>query len=96
MTSETRTESGVTSLRVYLGIDGKEQLEAIADKLADTLLGLGFNGPNDDSLNAVIACVPDGEDVVAWSRGADEFFTAIKDQSAFILIPTQEDTPDES
>lgn len=81
-----------TSLRLYLSVAGEEDLEEVSDRIADVLLELGFNGG--ESLDAVIACVPESPDVIAFSDGAKPFFEAVKDDSAFILIPSAGDGDD--
>lgn len=86
-----------TSLRLYLSVSDDAELEALSDRIADLLIELGFNaGGEDGSLDAVIACVPETDDVKAWAEGPEEFFASVKDDVAFLVIPSNaEDDADE-
>ena len=88
-TDEGTQQSMATSLRVYLEIEDEQQAHALAEKIADLLLELGYN--RGDKLDAVIACVADAPDVEAWAESTESFIVAVRG-AGFLLIPREEET----
>jgi len=86
---------GATVMRVYLlgGVE-EDQVDGVAERIADTLLDLGFNadGHDDGSVQALIAVTPGDLPDDYDAEGLVRHLDAIGAASVVIPRPAQPDT----
>lgn len=76
----------VSSLRIYLSLSSEEELEELTEEIAELLIQKGYN-PDSESLDTVMAVVPDSEDVEAWANDLEDFSDWLTENAASIITP---------